>query len=182
MKAKTVLDVVNELKGDLNNIYGSFHGAMYINLCSNNNRLVVSNGHPEIICTIRDFHQQVEDCLNNKGWGNMKQDSKAVYTQAMSDAGELPSARAMIEFSNDLFEVIFTYENQIWIKSKTKAISRLVHISDIKPIDTRSDKEKAIDNLMFYGDQTQTRERAEKNFNAIFNGKINCVSFTGSDS
>lgn len=52
-----------------------------------------------------------------------------------------------------------------------------------KPIDTRTDKEKAIDaaigNLMFYGDQTQTEQKANETLIAIMEGKIHGVKWVG---
>ena len=73
------MDAINELKGDVRNREANPSG-WYLNQIN----AVSFNGCQ--ICTREEFNQCVKECSDNFG-----QTKSPIYTQAMSDAGELPS-------------------------------------------------------------------------------------------
>ena len=102
----------------------------------------------------------------------------------MQDAGELPKVGMMVDFRRFDCEVItgadavgyfvIMYEGE-WVVVKT---------SDITAIDTRTDTEKAIDDLSEYAfsNPDSTISMPHNVFYAIKAGKIHGVTFTGDKS
>jgi len=108
MKAKSILDAVIEFKGEWPN------GCISSLILSGNEFF------------IEEFNQEVKEYSNNRGWENIKQDSKAVYT-----GGELrvgmdvivnSKNERLIDFNNAIVNIIgiskhsdgddiFTFEN-----------------------------------------------------------------------
>ena len=124
---KTVIDAVNELKGDINNIYGGHIGTMYINASYDKKHLSASNGHPEIICTISDFNKCVEEMTN--------MNIKPVYTQAMVDAGEPPNVgMEVMHLSVKKVVMLLADSNSKYVLKSVNDFYSLALAHDIKPL------------------------------------------------
>ncbi len=127
---------------------------------------------------------------------------KPVFTQAMADNGELPGkgvkcqgyvlaeTKAQGQPCNKWIEGYFIQKAQgpnggmCFLFESAGGHSYILNAeSHIKPIDTRTDKEKAIakaiNNLMFFGDQTQTEQKANETLIAIMEGKVAGVKWVG---
>ena len=96
------------------------------------------------VCTVKEFND----------YKKCKEEVKPVYTKAMQDAGELPSVGELVQIGNkdgsytDFFngKLVHVKYKKLWI-SDDKHGDRIVNFGDVifQPIDTRTDKEKAID-------------------------------------
>ena len=103
--------------------------------------------------------------------------AKPIYTQSMADEGVLPSAgMSFIDTENwhdERFCLLVHGDNAVYMDNG-KYKSAIA--SECQPIDTRTDTEKAVDDMaVFVGN-------CESDFNiinAIKNGKIHGVTFTG---
>ena len=108
--------------------------------------------------------------------------SQLVFTQAMADNGELPVVGMECCYSSlnrivwNKCTIIAYYDGFVWTSDNG---IRQLSLTAFKPIDTRTDKEKAIDNLMFFGDQGQDSDGANFNLEAIIAGKIHGVKWVG---
>ena len=113
--------------------------------------------------------------------------TKLVFTQAMADNGELPvvGMECMILNTNcsrpKYIKGLIKYVGDLMIYAYIENGERCDNVKTLKfkPIDTRTDKEKAIDNLMFFGDQGQDSDGANFNLEAIIAGKIHGVKWVG---
>lgn len=84
---------------------------------------------------------------------------KPVFTQAMADAGELPNVGMECNFDTSFFtdknsnngicEIIAYFKDKVWINIINFECVININVIDFKPIDTRSDKEKAIDYMEY---------------------------------
>ncbi|QDP67552.1 MAG: hypothetical protein Unbinned5350contig1004_59 [Prokaryotic dsDNA virus sp.] len=118
-------------------------------------------------------------------------EAQPVFTQAMADAGELPQVgmECMILNTNcsrpKYIKGLIKYIGDLMIYAYVDSGERCDNVKTLKfkPIDTRTDKEKAIEeaitNLMFYGDQTQTSQKANETLIAIMEGRITAVKWVG---
>ena len=111
-----------------------------------------------------------------------------VYTQAMADNGELPSVgmKCLINFpdvDNAWYEYIIDFiGNYTLIASCKGDVERFSHINDVhlKPIDTRTTKEKALDELRDLDDSICNNiDWLADLLQAIIEGKITGVKWTG---
>ena len=110
---------------------------------------------------------------------------KPVYTQAMADNGERAPAGSVVMVGDTHYELIkYVVRGNIKFPLCVEVVgmsSYMFNADELKPIYTRTSKEKAIDNLMFYGDQTQTKKKAAQTLQAIIDGKIEGVTFKGEE-
>ena len=174
---KTVMDAVNELKGDLGN---SFHfKGNETHLVQGVGALVSVDFKPtdeESICTIEQFNTLAQECMTNFGTDityaeykaihnnylnclkarkadKTKKESnmKPVFTQEMSDNGELPSVgmECLIMFPSSNYKGTITYMGKgvgvYHSKDNDKEYTFAFNTVTFEPLDTRTDKEKAID-------------------------------------
>ena len=177
------MDAVNELRGDLNTrertsscnqvivALSSFEGYEmgHIDVGSgnrNNNSIYWG-----VICTFDQFRNCVKGCSNNFGLPSVT--AKAIYTQAMFDAGELPKIGMQCKIFyneegsrfNDFFDVeitilaitgdVFTFESSLFGLGALKLKSKM-----LSAIDNRTPKEKADDLFKLYlkGEQVSTHK------------------------
>jgi hypothetical protein len=81
--------------------------------------------------------------------------SQPVFTQAMADNGELPQVGSKCDFETTFFtaatsnkgtcEILAYHGGKVWINIIDFDCVINLNVIDFKPIDTRTDKEKAID-------------------------------------
>ncbi len=107
-----------------------------------------------------------------------------VFTQAMADNGELPQVGMELSFDGMIVIVVgFTSKGMPVFEMPNGMVDSFNSNNSYKPIDTRTDKEKAIakaiNNLMFFGDQTQTEQKANETLIAIMEGKVSGVKWVG---
>ena len=159
---KTITDAVNELKGELRG------GVSYV-ICYNERDIaywyddtpITMLGRCwRIVCTNAEFNTHVKELtgcpIKLKQWQDSKM-NKPVYTKAMQDAGELPRIGELVQIGKkdgsytDFFngKLVHVKYKKLWI-SDDKHGDRIVNFGDVifQPIDTRTDKEKAIDELI----------------------------------
>tara|TARA_R110002012_G_scaffold62329_1_gene164093 strand:- start:6 stop:620 length:615 start_codon:yes stop_codon:yes gene_type:complete len=168
-KLKTVWDAVNELRGNLNNTPNFSGGEMYLFHFVNHDRIGSSYGKHGLdgvinhICTVDEFNALVEDMtlgldvnpVNHGHYLNYVDADKAllknenntlVYTQEMADDGELPSVGMNCAWNAHTTNVIITFVGEEMFCGENDTGKEVAgYISDLKPIDTRTKKEKAID-------------------------------------
>ena len=157
---KTITDAVNKVKGELrwdashviSNSVGtiaSWHDDAPITLLGRCWR---------IVCTNAEFNahvKQLTGCpVKLKQWQDSKM-NKLVYTKTMQDAGELPSVGMECNFVTSFFtlrksnsetcKIIAYHGEKVWLDfGKSESVINL-SVIEFSPIDTRTDKEKAID-------------------------------------
>jgi hypothetical protein len=117
---------------------------------------------------------------------------KPVYTQAMCDAGELPNIgmECMVYLEEEKAEVKGWFRGVVCGKFGLLPVIRLddldgtegyfdvFSIENIKPVDTRSNEEKAFDDLLVHCERSSTHDGVINNIlNAIKAGKIHGVTF-----
>ena len=118
-------------------------------------------------------------------------ETKPVYTQAMKDNGVMPLAGMECMVLNDDL-VNYEYEKctvdfigcHIAVYSSESCTERTCNLEFIKfkPIDTRTDTEKAIDDLNCHSNgDGLTRKASVIAFELIKAGKIHGVTFTGEE-
>jgi len=117
--------------------------------------------------------------------GTSSKPLQPVFSKAMQDNNELPpvGSKAICEYQDGVELLIVAHD----LLNEDGAFALVCDSTGYwgaearrwKPIDTRTDKEKAIDNLMFFGDQGQDSEAANFNLEAIIAGKITGVKWTG---
>jgi len=158
---KTVIDAVNFYQGEwrYHDATSAFYRGAYW-YCGSTKDLPA-----EHVCTREEFNQCVEELSTNFGESQCYAEykhyfplpAKQVYTQAMADNGELPSVGMECMYKDACtgnyieVEVLFINEWSIVLKQTGegygKDVSVAKHVNDVKlkPIDTRTDKEKAIE-------------------------------------
>tara|TARA_R110002153_G_scaffold181493_1_gene334791 strand:+ start:7187 stop:7822 length:636 start_codon:yes stop_codon:yes gene_type:complete len=124
-----------------------------------------ARGDVRFICTIAEFNALVEDMtlgldvnpVNHGHYLNYVDADKAllknenntlVYTQEMADDGELPSVGMNCAWNAHTTNVIITFVGEEMFCGENDTGKEVAgYISDLKPIDTRTKKEKAIDEI-----------------------------------
>jgi hypothetical protein len=89
---KTVIDAVNEFKGEWSDKYGTC-----LWFYSGNEKYIFGNSShsPNTVCTRDEFNKCVDE-LSKAEWM-----TKPAYTQAMADNGELPAVGVEVELEED---------------------------------------------------------------------------------
>lgn len=177
---KTVIDAVNNFKGIF-----PYSDAFYIihwynphdgGLFEFSNMIVGnkpnSNWYP--VCTKELFNQCVEDCSNNFG-----KEVKPTYTQAMANHNILPLVGMKCCYSSlaevvwNICTVIAYYDGYVWTSDNG---IRMLSNTKFKPIDTRTDTDKAYDDM-----ETAYKTLTLETFiSCIKTGDFHGVTFTGS--
>ena len=146
---KTVIDAVNRFKGVFpvggysTLIVAKFDFDDYKAGDFKISSLNASNRYWKVICTEEEFNQCVKELSEAKLM------SKPVYTQEMKDRGELPSVgMECISYGNRVVILLDADKQGDFVTMNANGIYEFNAIEDINPIDTRTDKEKAIDNLI----------------------------------
>lgn len=103
-----------------------------------------------------------------------------VYTQEMADNGELPSVGMAVGFKGSIdCCVIAIHNNQLWI-DKGEIGTQIINIDQVQPIDQRTDKEKAIDDIYkSINKYNSSQGGCYDLLNDIINGKVHGVTFKG---
>jgi len=120
-----------------------------------------------------------------------KPESKPVYTQAMCDAGELPSVgvECHIDGTGVIYIIVLTKDSEgdlILTPKEGDKYWQRSNVKYIKPVDTRTDEEKALDGLMdSYWDDSNERPNEHSPIcfdvlKAIKAGKIHGVTWSKS--
>jgi len=150
---KTVVDAVNEFKGEwpCDNrsamIYCKISYAMYKEgdweSFVHDNFSDLNLSYWDSICTVKEFNQCVEEMSNLVP-------VKPAYTQEMADKGVMPSVgmECEIDGTGVAYVVVLTGDDEgdyILTPKKGDKYWQRSNIQYIKPIDTRTDEEKAID-------------------------------------
>ena len=190
---KTVIDAVNELKAEFSiegsedqvvvamSSFGSYkEGDIYT---GSGNRNHPNNKHWGVICTHDEFDKCVDNLIGDPlkliKWKESK-NIKPVYTQSMADSGEpiksgmLFSTETSNEYTAELVNdksVCFTDEGGFLIA---------IGIKFAKPIDTRTDEEKSIDDLISARKTCKVDENSKQILEAIKAGKIHGVTWSKS--
>ena len=107
-----------------------------------------------------------------------------IYTKEMQEAGELPKVGMMVDFRKCDCEVMTGEDAVGYFVIMYEGEWEVVNTSDITAIDTRTDTEKAIDDLAdgisaSYSDDQSFKEDAINMLNFIKAGKIHGVTFAG---
>lgn len=161
----------------------------------------------EFVCTTAEFNALVEEMtlgldVNSVTHGELfnyvnadkallkKENKPLVYTQEMADNGELPSAgmeclfkidgeyKTITVLYNSKEVMVFSYTFD-GVRVEDARVKSFNHI-DIKPIDTRTKKQKAIDELRNLDDSICNNIEWHANFlQAIIDGKITGVKWVG---
>ena len=99
-------------------------------------------------CTREEFNAQVTECSNNFGLPSAT--TKPTYTQSMYDDNKLPAVGMLCKHKGVNKSVIAPLDvnNKLVLISIDNDIYSLAHCYDIEPIDNRTPKEKAVDDLM----------------------------------
>lgn len=160
---KTTIDAVNKFKGVWP--YSDSSQGMYFPMTLIVNKFFGAwedyecNGYVKKVCTKKEFNQCVEDCSNNFG-----KKTKPVFTQAMVDNDELPSVGSkflvgcemksdsrIADFMGLEVDVIGVNKRVITFKHCTMGFGCGVYYKRwVKPIDNRTDSEKANDLFKIY--------------------------------
>jgi len=189
---KSVIDAVNEFKGEWSNAEYGDVDVRFIFECIDNKdvtnsigRLVgdAQNNGPENyreVCTREEFLQCVEE-MSEAEW---IKPVTPIYTKSMADNGELPLVGMKVGFLNEVraYTVMLgaDEEGDLIVSPVDGDYWQRAHKSDIKPIDTRTDTEKAIDDLFKLDESICNNIEWHKNFlDAIKAGKIHGVTFNG---
>jgi len=119
-----------------------------------------------------------------------------IYTQAMYDTGELPPIGSEVQYNTnsqgDITGIVTHYSTQKNLDGN-RGFRVTVHfehnarmLQDIKPVDTRSDTEKAIDDLAEWlridyedHDKDSDFKNATSIINLIIDGDLTGVTFSG---
>ena len=155
---KTIADAHRELNGDLNtNVLLSGGVNLFFNRLDNHYVTFDNRYHQEdyyqYVCTVEEFN-------NYKG-----ESIKPVFTQEMSDNRKLPPIGSDVEYNDDIdFDFKFDWDNgdiitcvfhstndkgePIGVYRHNDGVTVSLVTNLIRPIDTRTDKEKAIDDIM----------------------------------
>jgi len=94
--------------------------------------------------------------------------SQPVFTQAMADNGELPQVGIECNFETTFFTTVTSnrgvckpiayHADKVWLDMFDSEYVININVIEFKPIDTRTDKEKAIDEIMLGNIGANTRE------------------------
>jgi hypothetical protein len=177
MKNKTdtckIMDAVNEFKGVWNNDASKY---LHLNsiegryLFSFKGYLRAFYGPFTIVCSREEFNSRLFDMTVNFGESPLKHlhiwqegikrqpetdEQQSVFTQAMADNGELPKAGMLClinfpDIDNAWYEYTIDFIGKHMVVATCKEVAeRTGHIDNVyfKPIDTRTNKEKAIDEI-----------------------------------
>lgn len=122
--------------------------------------------------------------------GLVELNKKPVYTQEMADAGELPKAGMECAFVSTFFtnktsnkgvcKIIAYYKDKVWCANRE--FECVINLSAItfKPIDKRTDKEKAADDILKSITSLPTwSDKSKSIVSAIKSGKIHGVKWVG---
>ena len=111
----------------------------------------------------------------------IKQDKEMIYTKEMHEAGELPKVGMMVSTEAGEYVVLLINDKEIVFEDE-QGFYISINKHKVKPIDTRTDTEKAIDDI-----KKLLISVAEKSFDVTAQvilekaiaGKIHGVTFTG---
>ena len=160
---KTITDAVNEFKGELKG------GVSHV---IRNNVGTIAYWYDDvpitllgrcwhILCTDVEFNAHAKELtgcpIKLKQWQDSKM-NKLVYTKAMQDAGELPSVGMECNFVTSFFALqksnsgtckpIAYHNGRVWLDFGSSESVINLNVVWFSPIDTRTDKEKAIDEFI----------------------------------
>ena len=188
---KTVLDAVNEFKGvwpyshcesiiychTSTSMYnkGDYQSYVYDNFSNLNSNCFSS------VCTLEEFNRCVKDCTN---WFGNCSEVKPLYTKQIQEAGELPpvGSEAVCCYTNETHKIIahdLFHEDGHYALVCDDTGYWGAEACRWSPIDTRTDKEKAIEDFND-GYNGLTVKASELALKLIIDGKIHGVTFTGS--
>jgi len=134
--------------------------------------------HNEFVCTKQEFNDLVSQLETNFGESGIYRDYKfnyhlppqaqPVFTQAMADNGELPLVGMECNFETAFFTTatsnrgvckpIAYHAGKVWLDMFDSEYVININVIEFKPIDTRTDKERAIDEIMLGNIGANTRE------------------------
>ncbi len=201
-KLKKVWDAVNEFKGEWLNpkamaIIGTEYGNMYF-LCTQGYDGVRKDSKYHHVALLGEFNTLVEEMklgldvnpVNHDHYLNYtdadktpleKENNPLVYTQEMADNGVLPSVgmKAMIKgFEREI--LLGPDSDGDYITLDANGCYDFDSANQFKPIDQRTKKEKAIDELRNLDDSICNDIKWHANFlQAIIDGKITGVKWVG---
>ena len=123
-----------------------------------------------------------------RGWAEsnltlIKQDKEMIYTKEMHEAGELPKVGMMVSTEAGEYVVLLINDKEIVFEDE-QGFYISINKHKVKPIDTRTDTEKAVDDLAdgisaSYSNSKSFKEDARELLDLIKAGKIHGVTFTG---
>ena len=113
----------------------------------------------------------------------IKQDKEMIYTKEMHEAGELPKVGMMVSTEAGEYVVLLINDKEIVFEDE-QGFYISINKHKVKPTDTRTDTEKAIDDLTngisaSYSNSKSFKEDAREMLDLIKAGKIHGVTFTG---
>jgi len=204
---KTVVDAVNEYEGvapvpcytenkeQIIMALINFDGYLAGDLTTGDG--VRNNEFWKVICTREEFNKCVEEMadngmsityskykdnyINNTG-GMTNMNTKPVYTQAMADDGVMPSVgMEVMHLSVKKVVMLLADSNSKYVLKSVNDFYSLALRHDIKPLDTRTDTEKAIDNILALVAATpfKCKEQSKVILNEIKAGKVHGVTWSG---
>ena len=174
---KAIKDAYKYLKGDLDNSRCGLTDCRFVHfdkdvgdyVCFRNMpSLNVQNACYQYICTVEEFINYSKSV-----------EVKPVYTKAMQDAGE--QIKAGMKFRTEAGEYIAELVNGLSVCFTDEfGFFVAINISLAKGIDTRTDKEKAIDDLFNLDELICNDIKWHENFlDGIIAGKITGVTWAG---
>ena len=178
---KTVLDAVNEFKGefpykgeDASIIYSVYSLSGFSDYYGTGNSTPNSNWYK--VCSYEEFNECVKECSDNFG-----KPTKSIYTKAMSDNGEPPLVGMECMINGHKRVILLTADNDgDYVTMNNGGIYDSDGIHNIKPIDNRTDKEKAIDDLFKLDESICNNTKWHENFlDEIIAGNIHGVTWSG---
>jgi len=147
---KTIKDAYEDLKGDLGNSLKPLSSDKFVYFDKDKDDYMCFHDKAkckrkyQYICTVEEF-------IN---YGKSIEEVKLVYTKAMQDDGELPSVGMQIHHTiRGLCIIEYIYDScgethYMYRSIEDKVYNSTMESRWITPIDTRTDKEKAIDELL----------------------------------
>jgi len=133
---------------------------------------MVENNQWDFVCNESEFNKCVEEMTN--------MNIKLIYTKEMVDAGVMPSVGMEVMHLAVKKVVMLPADlNSKYVLNSVNDFYSLALIHDIKPLDTRTDKEKALDGLSWNGEGL-TAKACVLALDLIMSGKVHGVTFTGS--
>ena len=202
-QVKTVIDAIKYYGGFnfVNSKHEHHHThIVYSNLSNSPYSVYASDiGSNPVICTIKEFNQCVEEMSTNYGrcstgmlrrWHNGLKDNKPVTPptaqgyEIKGDGGDKPVYTKEFRVLGGQAEVwqkckvVFTGKRYTIVENENgKEFSRKTAKIFIRDIDTRTDTEKAIDDIKPYS--LMKVKEIEALLNLIKANQIHCVTFTG---
>ena len=209
---KTIIGAINKFKGELKSntqlVISDGRDNGYYESCLD----YIASDYYKLVCTRDEFNAKVDFLESNMGMANMhllhnyrdavsigainKDNPKPVFTQVMANSGQLPSVG--MEFMGKGYaykadteewfklEALGVYDGNVIAKSCSES-GKVQLYSEFKPIDQRTDREKAFDkgvddlanHLDSDVDGQNSSEIAIGIMNLIKDGDLTAVEYTG---